>query len=74
MNTKALVLFYLGRKNCATLQEIVRDLHISEGNAKVVLSRLAKEHYITRRWLKDIEGKKKRLYCISTTKVKELNV
>ncbi len=74
MNTRALVLFFLARKNCATLKEICEALNLSENNAKVVLSRLAKEKFITRRWLKDIEGKKKRLYCISTTKLKEYSV
>jgi len=74
MNGKALVLFYLARKNCCTLVEICRDLGIEENNAKVILSRLAKEHYITRRWLRDVSGKRKRLYCISTTKIKEYNV
>jgi len=74
MNSKALVLFYLGRKNCATLVEICRDLQIDENNAKVILSRLAKEHYITRRWLRDVSGRRKRLYCVSTTRLKEFNV
>jgi DNA-binding MarR family transcriptional regulator len=74
MNTRALVLFYLGRKNCATLVEICRDLQIDQNNAKVTLSRLAKERYITRRWLRDVTGKRKRLYCVSTTKIKEFNV
>lgn len=74
MKVKALVLFYLGRKNCATLVEICRDLKIDENNAKVALSRLARDHYITRRWLRDVSGKRKRLYCISTTKIKEYNV
>jgi len=74
MNTKALVLFYLGRKNCATLAEICRDLQLDENNAKVTLSRLAREHFVTRRWLRDVSGKRKRLYCISTTRLKEFNV
>jgi len=74
MRTQTLILFYLGRKNCATLDEICKDLHINENNAKVILSRLAREHYITRRWLRDVSGKRKRLYCVSTTKIKELNV
>ena len=74
MRVKALVLFYLGRKNCATLAEICRDLQLDENSAKVALSRLAKDHYITRRWLRDVTGKRKRLYCVSTTKLKELNV
>ena len=67
-------MFYLGRKNCATLEEICRDLRINENNAKVTLSRLSREHYITRRWLRDVSGKRKRLYCISTTRLKEFNV
>ncbi len=58
MNTRALVLFFLARKNCAILKEICEALNLSENNAKVALSRLAKEKFITRRWLKDIEGKK----------------
>jgi len=74
MNTRALVLFYLGRKNCATLGEICRDLRLNENNAKVILSRLARERYITRRWLRDVSGKRKRLYCVSTTRLKEFNV
>jgi len=74
MNIRTLILFYLGRKNCATLVEICRDLKIDENNAKVALSRLAKERYVTRRWLRDVTGKRKRLYCISTTKLKEFNV
>jgi len=74
MNTRALVLFYLGRKNCVTLREICRDLNIDENNAKVTLSRLAREHYITRQWLRDISGKRKRLYYVSTTRLKEFNV
>jgi DNA-binding MarR family transcriptional regulator len=74
MNNQALVLFYLGRKNCATLEEICRDLHLNENNAKVTLSRLAKQRYVTRRWLRDVTGKRKRLYCVSTTRLKEFNV
>jgi len=64
----------LGRKNCATLSEICQSLQIDENNAKVILSRLAKEHYITRRWLRDVQGKRVRLYCVSTTRLKEFNV
>jgi len=74
MNARALVLFYLGRKNCATLSEICQSLQIDENNAKVILSRLAKEHFITRRWLRDVQGKRVRLYCVSTTRLKEFNV
>jgi len=74
MNTRALVLFYLGRKSCATLSEICESLQLDENNAKVTLSRLAKEHYITRRWLRDVQGKRVRLYCVSTTRLKEYNV
>jgi len=74
MNTRGIILFYLGRKNCATLTEICQSLNLTEDNAKVMLSRLAKEHYITRRWLRDTTGKRVRLYCISSTKIKEYNV
>jgi DNA-binding MarR family transcriptional regulator len=74
MNTRGLILFYLGRKNCATLEEICRDLKLDQNNAKVTLSRLAKEHFITRRWMRDSSGKRIRLYCISSTKLKEYSV
>ncbi len=74
MNTRGIILFYLARKNCATLDEICRDTKIDENNAKVALSRLAKEHYITRRWLRTPDGKRIRLYCVSTTRLKELNI
>jgi len=74
MNTRGLILFYLGRKNCATLSEICKSLNLTENNAKAELSRLAKEHYITRRWLRDVTGKRVRLYCISTTRLKEYSV
>jgi len=74
MNKQALVLFYLARKNCATLVEICRDLRLDENNAKVTLSRLAKQRFITRRWLRDVTGKRKRLYCVNSTKIKEYNV
>jgi len=74
MKKRGLVLLYLARKNCATLSEICKDLGIDENNAKVTLSRLAKQHYVTRRWLRDVSGKRKRLYCISTTILKEFNI
>ncbi|BBG25008.1 hypothetical protein IC006_2342 [Sulfuracidifex tepidarius] len=67
------LLFYIARKNCVSLDEIVRDLGINRGTAKVYLSRLAEEHIITRRWLRNGEGKRIRLYCVSTKLLKELN-
>ena len=67
------LLIYLVRKNCATLEEVVKDLGLNEGTAKVYLSRLAQEHVITRRWLR-VGGTKKRLYCINTTLLKELKL
>ncbi|MBB5255179.1 sulfolobus plasmid regulator [Sulfurisphaera ohwakuensis] len=74
MNIRGLILFYIARKNCATLDEICNNLKINENTAKIALSRLAKEHYITRRWLRTPEGKRFRLYCISSTRLKEFNV
>ena len=74
MNTKGLILFYLGRKNCAVLSEICESLNIDENNAKVALSRLTKDHYVTRRWMRDVNGKKVRLYCVNSTRLKEFNV
>ena len=67
------LLIYLVRKNCVTLEEVVNDLGLKEGTAKVYLSRLAQEHIITRRWVK-AAGSKKRLYCINTTLIKELKL
>jgi len=74
MNTRGIILLYIGRKNCITLQEVCRDLHLDEHNAKMALSRLTREHYITRRWMRDSNGRRVRLYCISSSKLKEYNV
>ena len=67
------LLIYITKKNCATLEEIIKDLGLKEGTAKVYLSRLAQEHIITRRWLR-VGGTKKRLYCVNTTLLKELKL
>ena len=67
------LLVYITRKNCVTLEEVVKDLGINEGTAKVYLSRMAQEHIVTRRWLR-LGGSKKRLYCINTTLLKELKL
>ena len=74
MNTRGIILFYLARKNCATLGEICGDLKISENVAKIALSRLAQERMITRRWLRTVDGKRLRLYCVNTSVLKELNL
>lgn len=67
------LLVYITRKNCVTLEEIVKDLEINEGTARMYLSRMAQEHIITRRWLR-IGSTKRRLYCINTTLLKELKL
>ncbi|BAB67187.1 hypothetical protein [Sulfurisphaera tokodaii] len=45
MNTRGLILFYLARKNCATLDEIYSNFQINKNTAKIALSWLAKEQY-----------------------------
>ena len=73
MNTRGLVLSYLAKKTCATLEEIAESVKISKGNVKTVLSRLARERYITRRWIR-VAGQRKRLYCINTSVLKEMKL
>ncbi|BCU67998.1 hypothetical protein HS7_14350 [Sulfolobales archaeon HS-7] len=74
MNMWRIIPFYLARNNCETLDEICRDVNIDENNAKVVLSRLAKEDHITRRGLRTPNGKRIRLYCVSMMRLEEINI
>ena len=67
------LLVYITRKNCVTLEEVVNDLGLKEGTAKVYLSRMSRGRIITRRWIR-AAGQRKRLYCINTGVLKEMKL
>jgi DNA-binding MarR family transcriptional regulator len=65
---------YIAGGGCCTLKEIEEALGIDEGTALVYLSRLAKKHVITRKWTRDYQERKVRLYCISSGFLKEIGL
>lgn len=66
-----LILTYLARHTCATLEELSKDLYLSKSAVLSACSRLKSKGYITYKWLRS-EGKRKRLYCINTSFLKEI--
>ena len=72
-NSQALILAYLSRHTCATLDNLVNDLGLSQSAALSACSRLRAKGLITYKWLKMSGGKRKRLYCISSTFLKEIH-
>ena len=71
-NTQMLILAYLARRTCATLEELSKDLGLSESSILSACSRLHSKGYITYKWLR-ISGTRRRLYCINSTFLKEIN-
>ena len=67
-----LVLAYLSRRTCATLEELKNDLGLSESSLLSATSRLKSKGYIHYKWLR-VGGARKRLYCINSTFLKEIH-
>ena len=71
-NTQALILTYLARHTCATLEELTKDLGLSESAVLSGTSRLKRRGYITYKWLR-VGGRRRRLYCINSSFLKEIH-